>query len=43
MSLILVWGSVYYRYLGALAGKPPIEKGFIPKLLDDVLLGISAF
>jgi AcrR family transcriptional regulator len=41
LSLCLIWGPVYYRYLGALAGKAPIERDFVVKLVDSVLLGIG--
>jgi AcrR family transcriptional regulator len=41
LGLFLIWGPVYYRYLGALAGKAPIERDFIVKLVDSVLLGIG--
>jgi tetracycline repressor-like protein len=40
LGLFLIWGPVYYRYLGALAGKAPIERDFIAKLVDSVLIGI---
>jgi AcrR family transcriptional regulator len=41
LGLFLIWGPVYYRYLGALAGKAPIEQDFIVKLVDSVLAGIG--
>jgi AcrR family transcriptional regulator len=41
LGLFLIWGPVHYRYLGALAGKAPIERDFIVKLVDSVLLGIG--
>jgi hypothetical protein len=41
LGLFLIWGPVYYRYLGALAGKAPIERDFIAKLVDSVLAGIG--
>jgi AcrR family transcriptional regulator len=37
----LLWGPVYYRYLGALAGKAPIEPDFVTNLVDSVLVGIG--
>jgi len=39
-GFFLVWGPVYYRYLGAIAGKSPIEPDFIAELVDTVLVGI---
>jgi AcrR family transcriptional regulator len=41
LGFFLLWGPVYYRYLGALAGKAPIEPDFIVELVDSVLLGIG--
>jgi hypothetical protein len=38
----LVFGPVYYRYLGALAGHAPIEPNFITNLVNDLLVGIRA-
>jgi AcrR family transcriptional regulator len=41
LGFFLLWGPVYYRYLGALAGKAPIEPDFIVRLVDSVLAGIA--
>ncbi len=41
LGLFLLWGPVYYRYLGALADKAPIEPDFIVKVVDSVLAGIA--
>jgi AcrR family transcriptional regulator len=41
LGLFLLWGPVHYRYLGAVAGKAPIEPDFIDKLVDGVLAGIG--
>jgi AcrR family transcriptional regulator len=37
----LIWGPVYYRYLGALAGRAPIEPDFIANLVDGLLVGLG--
>jgi AcrR family transcriptional regulator len=41
VALALLWGPVYYRYLGAWAGHAPIERDFVATLVDHVLLGIA--
>ena len=41
LSLYLLWGPVYYRYLGALAGQEPIEREFIARVVDNVLGGLQ--
>ena len=41
LSLYLLWGAVYYRYLGALAGQGPIEREFIARVVDNVLAGLQ--
>lgn len=41
LSLYLLWGPVYYRYLGALAGQGPIEREFIARVVDNVLAGLQ--
>jgi AcrR family transcriptional regulator len=41
LGLFLIWGPVYYRYLGALAGKAPIERDFIVNVVDSVLDGMG--
>jgi AcrR family transcriptional regulator len=40
-SYHLIWGPVYYRYLGELAGDAPIEPDFITKLVDSLLVSIG--
>ncbi len=41
VAYYLIFGPVYYRYLGALAGHTPVEPDFITKLVDNLLVGIG--
>jgi AcrR family transcriptional regulator len=41
LSLYLLWGPVYYRYLGALGGQGPIERDFIVRVVDSLLAGLQ--
>lgn len=41
LAYYTIFGPVYYRYLGALAGHTPIEPNYITNLVDGVLLGIG--
>ena len=41
LSLYLLWGPVYYRYLGALAGQGPVEREFIARVVDNVLAHVA--
>jgi AcrR family transcriptional regulator len=41
LGFLLLWAPVYYRFLGALADAAPIERDFIDRLVDNVLLAIG--
>lgn len=41
LAFFLVWGPVYYRHLFAFACEAPIDREFIPRLVDNVLLAIG--
>ena len=41
LALCLVWGPLYYRFLGTMAGVAPIDRAFVERVVDCVLAGIG--
>jgi AcrR family transcriptional regulator len=41
LALSVLWGPIYYRFLGSLAGAGPIDRDFVERLVDNLLEGIA--